>query len=239
VKRPGCPVGSSRARAALQNFRVRCPNDRWGSDNVGCKSSVLSPHRADRLWLDFHIRYSSIEHCLALRLDLGTRTLALSDDDHRYLCDIGRVLADRITRPRCPQKHYLVHCLVERGARSDHGRPVVQRAGGAWSSIGRCARALPHSDHTRRIDAEDCASPSVGERCRPARNCNRPPRRDSWPATRSPCAFFFALRSDGQMIVSGRRAFAVPNTSSNVCRSARSTSAMVTEWPRSTRLVTP
>ncbi len=116
---------------------------------------------------------------------------------------------------------------------------ALQRAGGAWSSIGRCARALPHSDHTRRIDAEDCASPSVGERCRPARNCNRPPRRDSWPATRSPCAFFFALRSDGQMIVSGRRAFAVPNTSSNVCRSARSTSAMVTEWPRSTRLVTP
>src|SRR3981081_4294157 len=42
-----------------------------------------------------------------------------------------------------------------------------------------------------------------------------------------------------QTVASGRRALAEPNTSSNACRSAISTSAMVTGWPRSTRRVTP
>ena len=43
----------------------------------------------------------------------------------------------------------------------------------------------------------------------------------------------------GQTVASGRRACTAPNTSSNARRSAASTSAMVTGWPRSTRLVTP
>ena len=42
-----------------------------------------------------------------------------------------------------------------------------------------------------------------------------------------------------QAVASGRCTFAAPNMSSKACRSAMSTSARVTGWPRSTSDVTP
>src|SRR6266481_1471225 len=55
--------------------------------------------------------------------------VALSDDDHRSVCDTGRILTHRIAKSLCPQEHYLVYCVVERGSRGDHGRSVLQRSG--------------------------------------------------------------------------------------------------------------
>ena len=46
-------------------------------------------------------------------------------------------------------------------------------------------------------------------------------------------------RREPQTVASGRRAFVAPNTSSNACRSATSTSSIVTGRPRSTSEVTP
>ena len=132
-----------------------------GMQNVGCKSFALSSYRANRLRPDFHIRYLSIGHCLALWLDLGTRTLALSDDDRQYLRDAGCVFAYRIAKSRRAQKRNLVHGLVERGARRGHGRSVLQRWGGTRSFSGRCARSLPDSYHTWRFDAADRESLSM------------------------------------------------------------------------------
>jgi hypothetical protein len=123
-----------------------------GYDHLRCKSPAVSSYCIDRLRPDVHANLP-VGHCLALGLGLGTRTLALFDDDRRRLRDAGRVFDLGIEKSRCPQEHYLVHGVVERRARDDHGRPVLQRRRGTRTSLGRRARTVLGCDHPCRIDA--------------------------------------------------------------------------------------
>lgn len=46
---------------------------------------------------------------------------------HYLMMIIGvYVFAHGVAKSRCAQEHHLVHCMVERGARGNHGRPVLQ-----------------------------------------------------------------------------------------------------------------
>lgn len=69
-------------------------SERMGVHNVGSQSPALSPRRAYRHRPRFHIRLLSVEHRLALRLDLGSEPFALPDDDHGNLRDARRVPSD-------------------------------------------------------------------------------------------------------------------------------------------------
>ena len=57
---------------------------------------------------------------------VGPRTFALFDDDHRGVCDAGRISSHRFAKSLCTQEPHLVHCVVERGSRGDHGRSGFQ-----------------------------------------------------------------------------------------------------------------
>ena len=70
---------------------------------------------------------------------------------------LGVFFAHRIAKSLCAQEHYLVHCVVERGSRGDHGRSVLQRCGRTRSFDRRCACALPRRDHSCSIDAAEQA----------------------------------------------------------------------------------
>src|SRR5262245_60069860 len=65
----------------------------WERQNVGCKSSAFSLHSPDRHRSNLHIRLIYVGCSLALGLDLGTGTFALSHDDHWSARDAGRVFA--------------------------------------------------------------------------------------------------------------------------------------------------
>src|SRR6516164_1160362 len=71
-------------------------SERMGVHNVGSQSPALSPRRAYHHRPHFHIRFLSVEHRLALRLDLGSEPLPLPDDDHGNLRDARRVPSDRL-----------------------------------------------------------------------------------------------------------------------------------------------
>jgi len=68
----------------------------------------------------------NVGHCVALGLDLGPRTFALSADDYRSVCDARCFSAHRVAKSLRAQEHYLVHRLVERSSRRDHGRSGLQ-----------------------------------------------------------------------------------------------------------------
>src|SRR5690348_2882830 len=69
-----------------------------------------------RLW------YLRAGNRVALRLDVGTRALALPDDDPRSLRNARRLSSDRVEESAGPHEPDLVHRLVERRARGHHGR---------------------------------------------------------------------------------------------------------------------
>jgi len=73
-------------------------SERIGAHNVGSQSSALPPRRADRHRSHVHIWHLSVEHRLALRLDVGAGPFPLSDDDHWDLCDARRVPFDGVAR---------------------------------------------------------------------------------------------------------------------------------------------
>src|SRR6516165_10338006 len=82
-----------------------------------------------------------------------TGTFALSHDDHRSVRDAGRVFAHRRKKSLRSQEPHLVHRVVERGSRGDHGGSGPQRPGRARSSAGRCASAYSRGDRTCSVDA--------------------------------------------------------------------------------------
>src|SRR5467141_5455359 len=79
-------------------WNVGKTSERMGAHNVGSQSSALPPHRTDRHRAHFHIWHLSVEHRLALRLDVGAGPLPLSDDDHWYLRDARRIPFDGVAR---------------------------------------------------------------------------------------------------------------------------------------------
>src|SRR5215471_14358525 len=86
---------------------------------------------------------------------MGTGTFALSDDDHRSVCDPRRVSDHRLKKSLCSQEPHLVHHLVERGSCGDHGRSIYPRYGRARALGGRCTCA-----HSRC--GRPCSADAVG-----------------------------------------------------------------------------
>src|SRR5262249_33372863 len=97
-----------------------------GDKNVGCKSVAISSNRSNYHRPHVLIWLLSIEHCVALWLDVGSRTFTLSADDYWLVRDAWRISAHRIARPLPEQEPYLVHRVVERRSRRDHGRTGFQ-----------------------------------------------------------------------------------------------------------------
>lgn len=118
----------------------------------------VSPHRHR---FDVHIWHLHVGHCVALGLDLGPRTFALSADDYRSVRDTRRISAHRIARSLCPQEHYLVYRVVERGSWRDHGCSGLQRWGRKRPLDRRCPGALSRGDRSCGVDAPDCATIST------------------------------------------------------------------------------
>ena len=56
----------------------------------------------------------------------GHGHFTLSADDYRLARDARRISPHRIARPLREQEPYLVHRVVERGSRRDHGRTGLQ-----------------------------------------------------------------------------------------------------------------
>src|SRR5262249_17502690 len=148
--RVACHHASMKIRSKFLRASWQCT---WRCKNVGCKSSAFSSHSADRHRSNFHIWHIYIGCSLALGLGLGTGTFPLSNDDHWSVCDAGRVFAHRLKKSLRSQEPHLVHRMVERGSRGDHGGSGPQRSGRARSFGGRCARAHSRCDHTCGVDA--------------------------------------------------------------------------------------
>src|SRR5262245_23555513 len=66
---------------------------------------------------------------------------------------LGVFLLIASRNPLCSQEPYLVHRMVERGSRGNHGGSGPQRSGRARSFVGRCARAHSRCSHTCSVDA--------------------------------------------------------------------------------------
>src|SRR5215831_12118460 len=153
--RAACHHAPMKIRSKFLRASWQCT---WRCKNVGCKSSAFSSHSADRHRSNFHIWHIYIGYSLALGLGLGTGTFALPDDDPWSVCDAGRVFAHRLKKSLRSQEPHLVHRMVERGSRGNHGRSGPQRSGRAWSFGGRCACAHSRCDHTCSVDAADNAN---------------------------------------------------------------------------------
>jgi hypothetical protein len=117
----------------------------------GCKVFA-----ANRL-LYLRVRHLPVSHRLARRLDMATRTHLLPDRDHQHLRYAGGIFALGFAKSRCVQEHYLVHHMVERGARSHHGGSVPERRRGTRPLVGRCTGALPRRHRPCSPYATRCA----------------------------------------------------------------------------------
>ena len=74
---------------------------------------------------------------------------------------LGVFLLIASRNPYAHKSSHLVHRVVERGSRGNHGCSGCHRSGRAWSSGGRCACAHSRGDCTCRVNAADRASSSV------------------------------------------------------------------------------
>jgi hypothetical protein len=79
---------------------------------------------------------------------------------------LGVFLFDGATRSGRAQKPHLVHPMVERGTRRDHGSAGHQRFGGTGSSAWRRTCAVPGSDRSRSLDANRLVRSDYGRRDR-------------------------------------------------------------------------
>src|SRR5215470_4907665 len=92
--------------------------DSWGERKMSdVKSVAISSDRSNCPRPFRHIWVLSIDHCVALRLGVGSRTFTLSADDYRLVRDARGISAHRIARPLREQEPYLVHRVVECGSR--------------------------------------------------------------------------------------------------------------------------
>src|SRR5215467_8016149 len=136
-----------------------------GNKCVRTRPYQVLAYRVTAGGFDLHRRDLCVDHSLAIGVVMAHWSLAqpaaLPADDSRGLRDAGRVSVDCEPQPTPTLEPHLVHRVVHRCTRCNHGSPGAGKRGPNCTPLGRRSgtaycRGLPSISHPARHDSNRC-----------------------------------------------------------------------------------